>query len=83
MILPYSNHYGMACHIVFNPRSFQFYVVYAETPECKCVEEYPDASPFPHCTFGDSLLKVYTMLMGEIGNEVRESLHRNQFHVMF
>eukprot|EP00978_Attheya_sp_CCMP212_P014039 scaffold35622_cov47-Attheya_sp.AAC.4 len=27
--------------------------------------------PFPHCTFTDSLLKVYTMLMGEMGDETR------------
>lgn len=46
-------------------------MVYAETDECKCDEKYPDASPFPHCSFDQSLLKVYTMLMGEIGNEVR------------
>ena len=47
-----------------------FYIVYAETELCACGEIYEDASPFPHCTFQDSLLKVYTMLMGEIGNEV-------------
>ncbi|KAL7579887.1 hypothetical protein ACA910_004894 [Epithemia clementina (nom. ined.)] len=29
---------------------------------------------FPHCTFEDSLLKVYTMMMGEIGDEKRYSL---------
>ena len=51
-----------------------FYIVYAETDLCKCGgykdAMNPDASPFPHCTFSGSLLKVYTMLMGEIGNEV-------------
>ena len=45
--------------------------MYAETDECQCDAAYPDASPFPHCSFDQSLLKVYTMLMGEIGNEVR------------
>lgn len=53
-----------------------FYIVYAETDICtKCGTDdaFPDASPFPHCTFEDSLLKVYTMLMGEIGNEMRYS----------
>lgn len=29
---------------------------------------------FPHCTFEDSLLKVYTMMMGEIGDEKRYSV---------
>jgi len=53
-----------------------FYIVYAETELCACGEIYEDASPFPHCTFQDSLLKVYTMLMGEIGNEMRYSTSR-------
>ncbi|KAL7542620.1 hypothetical protein ACHAXR_012331 [Thalassiosira sp. AJA248-18] len=50
-----------------------FYIVYAETELCQCGTDNPDASPFPHCTFQNSLLKVYTMLMGEIGNEMRYS----------
>ena len=50
-----------------------FYIVYAETIWCACGEANPDANPFPHCTFQNSLLKVYTMLMGEIGNEMRYS----------
>ena len=50
-----------------------FYIVYAETVWCACGEANPDANPFPHCTFQSSLLKVYTMLMGEIGNEMRYS----------
>lgn len=49
-----------------------FYIVYDETELCSCGETYPQANPFPHCTFQDSLMKVYTMLMGEIGNEVSE-----------
>lgn len=51
-----------------------FYIVYAETEECQCTEEFGDeANPFPHCDFKWSLLKVFTMLMGEIGNEMRYS----------
>mmetsp|Transcript_45096 Transcript_45096/g.94562 ORF Transcript_45096/g.94562 Transcript_45096/m.94562 type:complete len:894 (+) Transcript_45096:64-2745(+) len=50
-----------------------FYIVYAESEECQCTKDYPDAEPFPHCNFKDSLMKVYTMLMGEIGNEMRYS----------
>ncbi|KAL7544863.1 hypothetical protein ACHAWF_008231 [Thalassiosira exigua] len=50
-----------------------FYIIYAETEFCECSSLYENASPFPHCTFHDSLLKVYTMLMGEIGNEMRYS----------
>lgn len=50
-----------------------FFIVYAETDLCTCGVENPDATPFPHCSFPQSLLKVYTMLMGEIGNEMRYS----------
>ncbi|CAB9500695.1 Ankyrin Repeat [Seminavis robusta] len=37
--------------------------VYAEDPS--------DCQQFPHCMFWFSLLKVYTMMMGEIGTETR------------
>jgi hypothetical protein len=50
-----------------------FYVVYAESTMCACTEENTDANPFPHCSFLSSLLKVFTMMMGEIGNEMRYS----------
>mmetsp|Transcript_26686 Transcript_26686/g.55289 ORF Transcript_26686/g.55289 Transcript_26686/m.55289 type:complete len:834 (-) Transcript_26686:352-2853(-) len=53
-----------------------FYIVYDETELCSCGEMYPQANPFPHCTFQDSLMKVYTMLMGEIGNEMRYATSR-------
>jgi len=36
-------------------------------------ELYENATYFPHCSFWTSLMKVYTMLMGEIGNEMRYS----------
>lgn len=47
--------------------SQMFYIIYAQTDECTCTAENADANPFPHCDFKWSLLKVYTMLMGEIG----------------
>jgi hypothetical protein len=50
-----------------------FYILYAQTKPCECTDEYPDANAFPHCQFTESLLKVFTMLMGEIGNEMRYS----------
>ena len=52
-----------------------FYLVYAESEMCKCTldPENEDANPFPHCTFQSSLLKVFTMMMGEINNEMRYS----------
>lgn len=57
-----------------------FYFVYLETDICKLalIEGDEDYDPslscrFPHCTFEESLLKVYTMMMGEIGDETRYS----------
>jgi len=52
-----------------------FYIVYLESKECDCNNENPNlnADGFPHCRYRDSLMKVYTMLMGEIGNEMRYS----------
>ena len=47
-----------------------FYIVYAESTMCACTEENTDANPFPHSSFLSSLLKVFTMMMGEIGNEM-------------
>ena len=40
---------------------------------------------FPHCDFWESLLKVYTMMMGEIGTEVRysESLVAQLLYVVY
>jgi len=56
-----------------------FWVVYLEQPVCKFACDEEDARckaemegcGFPHCEFGDSFLKVYTMMMGEIGTETR------------
>ena len=53
-----------------------FYFVYLDTPICDASQsEDPDLDDctFPHCNFGSSLLKVYSMMMGEIGDERRWS----------
>lgn len=34
-------------------------------------DDGPETCDFPHCDFPKSLLKVYTMMMGEIGSETR------------
>lgn len=47
--------------------SQMFYIIYAETDECDCNINSTGENRFPHCEFKWSLLKVYTMLMGEIG----------------
>mmetsp|Transcript_31180 Transcript_31180/g.70515 ORF Transcript_31180/g.70515 Transcript_31180/m.70515 type:complete len:884 (-) Transcript_31180:72-2723(-) len=63
----------MALGVILLMFAQMFYIVYAETDECACGEEFPDANPYPHCNIQLSLLKVYTMMMGEIGNEMRYS----------
>jgi hypothetical protein len=53
-----------------------FFFVYYNTELCEpsnTGDPDLDDCRFPHCTFGDSLLKVYSMMMGEIGNESRYS----------
>jgi ankyrin repeat protein len=49
-----------------------FYFVYLDTAVCAKGPE-GDTCSFPHCTFENSLLKVYSMMMGEIGDESRYS----------
>ena len=57
-----------------------FYIIYSESPICnsKALQEAAASAtpvanycPFPHCTFESSLLKVYTMMMGQIADETR------------
>ena len=57
-----------------------FFIVYKETKVCSFNPSDPvefeeefgfPKCDFPHCTFEHSLLKVYTMMMGEIGTETR------------
>lgn len=53
-----------------------FYFVYLDTniclPSITSDSDMQDCR-FPHCTFEESLLKVYTMMMGEIGDDTRYS----------
>ena len=60
-----------------------FYFIYANTELCakglpddneRCLADLDCDCRFPHCTFEESLLKVYTMMMGEIGDEKRYSV---------
>lgn len=64
----------MAVGVILLAFAQMFFIVYTETEIC----DPPDPSDtksepcdFPHCTFGSSFLKVYTMMMGEIGDETR------------
>lgn len=57
-----------------------FYFIYKNTDLCeggladdnpRCEGDLDCGCKFPHCDFFSSLLKVYTMMMGEIGDEMR------------
>lgn len=55
-----------------------FYFIYMKSEICmKCYEDCRKGelceAPFPHCHYLNSLIKVFTMMMGEIGNEARYS----------
>ena len=45
-----------------------FLIIFRSTPVCsqECITE--DGWIFPHCTFSDSFMKVYTMMLGEVGD---------------
>lgn len=54
--------------------AYMFYVIYVGTAVCdfnRETVESGEACYFPHCRLGNSFLKVYTMMMGEIGDENR------------
>eukprot|EP00580_Thalassiosira_gravida_P013621 CAMPEP_0201681822 /NCGR_PEP_ID=MMETSP0494-20130426/51307_1 /ASSEMBLY_ACC=CAM_ASM_000839 /TAXON_ID=420259 /ORGANISM="Thalassiosira gravida, Strain GMp14c1" /LENGTH=904 /DNA_ID=CAMNT_0048165575 /DNA_START=19 /DNA_END=2733 /DNA_ORIENTATION=- len=63
----------LALMIILLAFTQMFYILYSETEHCQCNKDHPDADQFPHCRFWDSSLKVYTMLMGVIGNDMRYS----------
>jgi len=50
-----------------------FFIVYVDSDICTNSTDPYSTNPcdFPHCTFPRSLLKVYTMMMGEIGDQNR------------
>jgi hypothetical protein len=49
-----------------------FFIVYTDSEICApTAANATGTCNFPHCTFDNSLLKVYTMMMGEIGDETR------------
>lgn len=50
-----------------------FFFIYKRTELCSDEYENEFGCKFPHCSFEGSLLKVYTMMMGEIGDEKRYS----------
>jgi hypothetical protein len=64
----------MAVGVILLAFAQMFYIVFVYTPVCDIDQaELKEGNQcgFPHCSFGDSLLKVYTMMMGEIGEDER------------
>eukprot|EP00545_Synedropsis_sp_CCMP1620_P004645 CAMPEP_0119005156 /NCGR_PEP_ID=MMETSP1176-20130426/1557_1 /TAXON_ID=265551 /ORGANISM="Synedropsis recta cf, Strain CCMP1620" /LENGTH=861 /DNA_ID=CAMNT_0006956929 /DNA_START=352 /DNA_END=2937 /DNA_ORIENTATION=+ len=64
----------MAVGVILLAFAQMFYIVYTETEICDDQGRLNNGTvtcEFPHCDFGTSLLKVYTMMMGEIGDETR------------
>jgi ankyrin repeat protein len=69
----------MAVGVILLAFAQMFFIIYTDTDICGYYPDpYPDPDKqgksicdFPHCEFGRSLLKVYTMMMGEINGEAR------------
>merc|ERR1719221_1969951 len=61
----------MAMAVILLMFAQMYWIIYTDSEHCSCGLDHPDANQYPHCTFMDSLLKVYTMMMGSIGNEMR------------
>jgi len=61
-----------------------FLIVFRKTPVCSesCISEY---GGFPHCSFNRSILKVYTMMLGEIGevNRYQQNITAQILYVAF
>jgi len=61
-----------------------FLIVFRKTPVCSesCIIDY---GGFPHCSFNKSILKVYTMMLGEIGevNRYQQSITAQILYVAF
>lgn len=61
-----------------------FFIVYRQTPVCNASCAAAD-NGFPHCTFNKSFLKVFTMMIGEIGevNRYQTSTTAQVFYIAF
>jgi hypothetical protein len=62
-----------------------FLIVFRKTPVCNEVCTTDDGWVFPHCTFSDSLIKVYTMMLGEVGdvNRYQQKLVSQMLYLLF
>ena len=60
---------------------FMFYYVFLATPFCFADEEENFA--FPHCTLTSSLLRVYTMMIGEVDDRVYQTTVSQALYVLY
>lgn len=60
----------MAVGVILFAFAQMFYIVYKDTEICDIPKDEMECT-YPHCTFGNSLLKVYTMMMGQINDQSR------------
>ena len=60
---------------------FMFYYVFLATPFC--VKDEEQGFAFPHCTISDSLLRVYTMMMGEVDDTVYQTTVSQALYILY
>lgn len=62
-----------------------FFILFRKTPVCSEVCASPDGWVFPHCTFSDSLIKIFTMMLCEVGgvNRYQQKLVSQLLYIAF
>jgi hypothetical protein len=74
----------LALGVILISYAEMFFILYRGTTVCNsdCKTNF---GSFPHCTFGDSLLKVYTMMLGEVGdvNRYQQNFAAQLFYIGF
>ena len=61
--------------------AFMFYYVFTMTPFC--VPDDKGRYDFPHCTITDSLLRVYSMMTGEVDDRIYQTVISQVFYVLY
>jgi len=67
-------YFGLCLLVFIVAFAMMFQIIYMGSEVCLQPDKYQNGAcytDFPHCNFSTSLLKVYTMMMGEIGEECR------------
>jgi len=61
--------------------AFMFYYVFTMTPFC--VPDDQGRYAFPHCSITDSLLRVYSMMTGEVDDRIYQTVISQVFYVLY